>query len=35
MLYRTALVFGPGDKLYVHSDTADVVVTAWGAQSLA
>lgn len=35
MLYRTALVLGAGDKLYVKSDTADVVVTAWGAQSLA
>lgn len=35
VLYRTALVLGPGDKLYALADSNDVAVTAWGVNALA
>jgi hypothetical protein len=34
IIYRTALILGPGDGLYAQADTDTVAVTAWGVSAL-
>jgi hypothetical protein len=34
ILYRTALILGPGDRLYAQADTDTVALTAWGVSAL-
>jgi hypothetical protein len=34
IIYRTALILGPGDRLYAQADTDTVALTAWGISAL-
>ena len=34
IIYRTALILGPGDRLYALADTDTVALTAWGISAL-